>query len=137
MAVRLPNASRSAAVDAVGNKTDQAVAAGKIRFYTGSQPASANDAPTGTLLAESVLPDPAWGAAVNGVKTLNDPVSDTVDTAGVVGWARILDGDNVTILDCSVSASGGGGDLIVSNTNLAVGQPIDIQNNVTLTMPAG
>jgi hypothetical protein len=121
----------------VGNIADAGAAAGKIRFYSGAQPASANDAASGTLLAESALPDPAWGAAVNGVKTLNDPVSDTVDTAGTVGWARILDSNNVTVLDVSVTATGGGGDLIVSNAVLAVGQPIDIQNNVTLTMPAG
>ena len=137
MAVRLPNASRSAAVDGVVDRTDAGATAGHIRFYSGSQPASANDAASGTLLADCPLPDPAWGAAVNGVATLNDPTADTVDTAGTVGWARILDSDNNTVLDCSVSASGGGGDLIVSNTSLAVGQPIDIQNNVTLTMPAG
>ena len=51
MAIRLPNASRNAAVDAV-----LALAAGgSIEIRTGSQPASASDAATGTLLATFTL----------------------------------------------------------------------------------
>lgn len=137
MAVRLPTATRNALTTQIGTLTDAGAGAGKIRFYTGSQPASANDVASGTLVADAALPDPSWGAPSAGVSTLNDPASVNATAAGVIGWARVLDSNNNTVVDLSVSGPGGGGDLIVSNTNVAIGQAVDIQNNVTITMPAG
>lgn len=137
MAIRLPSASRDAAVDAVTFRADAGAAAGKLRIFTGAQPASANDAASGTLLAEVVLPDPAFVSGGVGVNTLNDPASVNATAAGVAGWFRILDSDNNTVLDGSVGASGSGADLILSNTNIAVGQSVDIAAGGTVTMPAG
>lgn len=137
MATRLPPASRDAAVDGVTGRADLGSGPGKLRIYTGTQPASAADAPVGTLLAEVVLQDPAFVSGGTGINTLSDPASVNATNAGVAGWARVLDSDNNTVLDWSVGGSGSGADLILSNTNLAVGQPVDIQAGGTLTMPAG
>lgn len=137
MAIRLPSASRDAACDAVTGRADLGAAAGKMRVYTGAQPASANDAASGTLLVDVPLPDPSFVSGGVGVNTLNDPGSVNATAAGVAGWARILDSDNNTVMDMSVGMTGSGADLIVTNTNLAVGQAFDILSGGTVTMPAG
>lgn len=137
MAIRLPTASRNAAADAVVDRADAGTAAGKLRIYTGAQPASANDAASGTLLAEVTLIDPAFGNAAAGVATLADPVAVTGTNTGTAGWFRVLDSDNNTVFDGSCTASGGGGDLILSNTSIASGQTVDILSGGTITMPAG
>jgi hypothetical protein len=137
MTIRLPSASRDAAVDAVTSRADLGAAAGKLRIYTGAQPASANDAASGTLLVEIPLPDPSFVSGGTGTNTLNDPASVNATAAGVAGWFRVLDSDNNTVLDGSAGATGSGMDLILANTNIAVGQPVDIQSGGTVVMPAG
>lgn len=137
MTIRLPSASRDAACDAVTSRADLGAAAGKMRVYTGAQPASANDAASGTLLVDAPLPDPSFVSGGTGTNTLNDPGSVNATAAGVAGWARILDSDNNTVMDMSVGMSGSGADLIVTNTNLAVGQAFDILSGGTVVMPAG
>lgn len=137
MTIRLPNASRDAAVDAVTNRADAGSGAGKLRIYSGSQPASANDAPSGTLLAEVTLQDPAFTSGGTGTNTLSDPGAVTGSNAGTAGWFRVIDSDANTVLDGSVTGTGGGGDLILSNTSIAVGQSVDILSGGTLVMPAG
>lgn len=135
MAIRLPNASRDAACDAVTGRADLGAAAGKLRIYTGAQPATANDAATGTLLAEVVLADPAFTSGGTGVNTLTDPGPVTGQNAGVAGWFRVIDSDGNSVLDGSCGTSGA--DLVLSNTNIAVGQTVDISAGGTVTMPAG
>lgn len=137
MTIRLPDASRDAACDAVTNRADLGAAAARLRIFTGAQPASANSAPSGTQLADIPLPDPAFVSGGTGANTLNDPGASNATNAGVAGWFRVVDSDGNTVLDGSVGVSGSGADLILSNTNLAVGQPVDIQAGGTVVMPAG
>lgn len=137
MAVRIPTASRNAAAAAVTDRVDAGSGPGKLRFFTGAQPASANDAATGTLIGEVTLPDPSFSAGAAGTRNLADPAPAAATSAGVVGWARMLDSDNNTAMDFSVSGPGGGGDIILQNTNLAVGQQIDVLSGGTVVMPAG
>lgn len=137
MAIRLSSASRDAACDAITNRADAGTAAGKLRIYTGSQPATGNDAATGTLLAEVILVDPAFTSGGTGTNTLSDPGGVAATSAGTAGWFRVLDSDLNQVIDGSVSGTGGGGDLQLSNTSLAVGQTVDIQAGGTVVMPAG
>lgn len=135
MAVRIPTGSRNAAVDAI---TARVGTSGLLRIYTGTQPATADTAASGTLLAEVTLPATAFGAASSGVATLNDPGAVTGVAAGTAGWFRIVNAaGTTTVLDGSVTATGGGGDLTLSNTSIAVGQTVDISAGGTVTMPAG
>lgn len=135
MATRIPTGSRNAAVDAI---TARVGTSGLLRIYTGSQPATADTAASGTLLAEVTLPATAFGAASNGTATLNDPGSVNGVAAGTAGWFRIVNAaGTTTVLDGSVTATGGGGDLTLSNTSIAVGQTVDISAGGTVTMPGG
>lgn len=135
MATRIPDAVRNAVVDAVVDRLDAGAAAGKVEIRTGAQPADADDAATGTLLATITLGDPAFGAAAAGVATANAIATDTGDAAGTAGWFRALDSDNNKVIDGDITATGGGGDMELNTTTISVGVDIDI-TSWTVTAPA-
>lgn len=138
MTIRIPTAARNAACDAVVDLVDAGAGAGTLQVRSAPQPASANDAATGTLLATFTLVDPAFGAAVAGVATLDTtPVLTTTGVAaGTAAWFRVLDSNGATVFDGSATASGGGGDLILTTTTISVGLEVRITLG-TITMPAG
>lgn len=135
MATRISTTARNAACDAIVDLTDGGPAAGTIKVYTGSQPATANDAETGTLLATFTLADPAFGNAATGVASLTSvPRTTTGLAAGTAGWFRLEDSTGANILDGSVGTSGA--DLILNTTTISVGVSVEITSG-TVTMPAG
>jgi len=116
---------------------DADVGPGSIQIRTGAQPASADNAATGTLLATVVLADPAFAAAVAGVATLDaTPVLSTTGVAaGTAGWFRMLDNSGDTVLDGAVTVTGGGGELELNTLTISVGVTVEITAG-TLTAPA-
>lgn len=139
MAIRLPTGSRNAALDAVVARLDAGSGPGTIEIRSGSQPASADDAATGTLLATIVLEDPAFGAAgasLAGQAVLHKPSAATATGDGTGGWFRALDSDGNPVFDGSVTATGGGGDLTLATTTISTGMSVDITGG-TVVMPAG
>lgn len=137
MTVRLPTAARNAAADAVVDLADAGVGAATIQVRTGAQPASANDAASGTLLVTFTLADPAFGSAATGVATgASLPRSATGAAAGTAGWYRVLDSTGATVHDGSVTATGGGGDMTMDTTTVSVGLTVNL-TGLTVTMPAG
>lgn len=138
MSLTLSDAVRSAAASAIVALADAGAAAGKLRIYSGTRPAGPGTAiTTQTLLAEFALADPAFTEA-NGVATLDatPALATTGLAAGTATWARILDSNNVARIDGKVTATGGGGDFIISTTTVSVGLPLTVSAG-TLTMPAG
>jgi len=136
MAISLSTAARNGGAKGVTDVVDAGTGPGRLRIYTGAKPASPNDAATGTLLADVTLADPAFVAGAAGVRTLTDPAAVNGVAAGNAGWFRVLDSDLNAVLDGTVTATGGGGDLTLANVNIAVGQPVDISAGGTITMPA-
>lgn len=137
MAIRLPTATRNAACDAIVDSADAGSGAGTIQIRSGTQPASANDVASGTLLATVTLADPAFGAASSGSASLaGTPRAATGVAAGTAGWFRLLDSTGATVLDGSVTATGGGGDLTLNTTTISTGLAIEITSG-SVTMPAG
>lgn len=113
---------------------------GIIEIRTGSQPASADAAPTGTLLGVVTIASGAFtpGSPTNGLTfaaATGGSVSKTGVwsfngiAAGVAGWFRLkanaLDNDTVSTtlprLDGSCAVSGG--DMNLSNISIAIGAP--------------
>lgn len=141
MATRIPTAVRNAAVDAVVDRVDAAATAGHVEIRTGAQPANANSAASGVLLADVTLADPAFGAggAVNPGQADADVVPD-VETVGVAdgdaGWFRVYDGDDNTVWDGSVTATGGGGDMELNTVTISTGVAFQIVS-WAITMGAG
>lgn len=124
-----------------------------IDIYSGSQPATADAAETGTKLATITLGGGAFtaDAAANGINfdvAASGVLSkDTAETwsglglaAGTAGWFRLYDNGYATgastteiRLDGSVATSGG--QLGLSNTAITVGGTTTV-DTATLTMPA-
>lgn len=102
-----------------------------IRIYTGSQPASADDAATGTLLL--TLTAVYLNAPANGVLTLDEsmgPYQAAATASGTAGWGRLEVGSYR--IDGSVATSGAQFNL--SSTSLGSGDPVTLQSCV-ITMP--
>ncbi len=142
MAVRINTAARNALANAIATLVDGGSSAGRLRVYTGSQPAGPGTAPSGTLLLEVTLNDPSFGSASSGTITAaqSPALSGTGAAAGTAGWFRVLDsteaaGSRLWVRDGSVSAPGGGGDLQLSTTTISNGLAVSI-TSLTVTMPA-
>ncbi len=137
MATRIPTTARNVVANTVAALPDADVGPGSIQIRTGAQPASADNAATGTLLATLTFADPAFGAAVGGVATLDaTPVLSTTGVAaGTAGWFRILDNSGDTVLDGAVTLTGGGGEMELNTLTISVGVTVEITGG-TLTAPA-
>lgn len=132
MATRLANATASAMASAAVALMD----GGTIDVRTGAQPASANDAATGTLLATFTLTNPAASGVLNGVVTYDaDPDLETTGlAAGTAGWFRAKTAGGATVHDGAVTATGGGGQLELNSTAVSVGVAVRITAG-TFTQP--
>lgn len=135
MATRISTASRNAAADAIVDLLDAGAAAGTVELRSGAQPASANDADAGTLLATFTLDDPAFGAAATGVATAAAIAAVTGVAAGDAGHFRAKDSNGNVILDGSVTATGGGGDMELNTITISIGVDVEV-TAWTVTMPA-
>lgn len=127
-AVTLENAVRSLACDAIGNSLDAGSAAGYVEIRTSG----------GTTLLVSIdLNDPAFGAAVNGVKTLDvsPALSGTAVATGTAAVCRFYDSDDTLRFSGSVTLTSGGGLIEIETTAIEENDVITITGG-TLTVPA-
>jgi len=133
MTERLDNEMRSAAADGM---TDLfSASAGTLKIYTGTQPTSANDAPSGSLLVTITLPTPAFGGASNGVASKSGTWSDNAGADGEGGWFRLADNGDTARIDGSVTDTGSGGDLQLDDATIVNGGTVTI-STFTITVPA-
>jgi len=116
---------------------------GKLCFYSGSRPATANLAPSGTKLWEEDLPADAFAAADSGAIAKAGTWSAAGVAAGDAGYGRFkASGDDDSLdgafarMDCTLTATGGGGEIVLDNVTIAIGQ-IATVNTFTVTLPAG
>lgn len=120
MAITLPNASRSAACNAVVDLIDAGSAEGKLKLK------ASND----TVLCVVTLNKPAFGAAANGVAALDtDPaLSGTGESAAGAGTDAtkfdFTDSDDNVVFSGVVGE--GSGELQMVNSNIADGQTVNI-----------
>jgi hypothetical protein len=140
MGLRLAVPARNASVQGVGDLFDaHATLPGKVRIYTGAQPATpASSIGSSTLLGEFALADPAWGSASNGSRLIDaTPELETTGVAdGTAGWFRGLDGGDNVVCDGTVTATGGGGNLEINTVIVSVGLSLRITGG-TITQPMG
>lgn len=125
MAVQWSTALRNAVLDAWEAAMGAAV---KVQLRTGAAPANCAAADTGTLVAEFTLASDWASAASNGSKALSGlPVSVNAAAAGVLGHYRFKDSTGATCHEQgTITATGGGGDMTVDNTNVALNQQVQI-----------
>lgn len=125
MALQLSTAVRNASLDAI-ETTIGASAILKIR--TGAPPANCGAADTGTVLATLNLPADWMANASGGSKAKSGTWQDlSADASGTAGHFRIYASDGVTChMQGTCTATGGGGDMELDNTNIAAGQQITV-----------
>jgi hypothetical protein len=130
MTIQLSVAARNAGLDSFETA---AGATAKLQIRTGAQPANCAAAASGTLLAELTLPSDWMAAASGGTKALAGSWTGSGVAAGIAAHFRIVDNAGTTChMQGSVSATGGGGDMTLDNTSIAVAQAVQI-TGFTLT----
>lgn len=123
MALGYASALRNAKLDAI---TTFAGNAALLRIYNGTQPATGGTATT--LLAELTCGTPFAAGASGGVLTLGSITQDSsANATGTATWFRIVKSDGTThVMDGTVTATGGGGDMTLSTTSVVSGQPVQV-----------
>lgn len=103
---------------------DTAFNSGTLEIRTGSAPGAGNAA-TGTVLATITLPADAFAAASGGTKAKSGTWQDaSADATGTAGHWRMTGGSN--IVEGTVTATGGGGDMELDSTSITSGQTVTI-----------
>lgn len=131
MSVQLSVSVRNARLDQIESTIGTAAI---LKIVTGSPPADCATSDPGTVLATLTLPSDWLAAASSGSKAKNGTWQDTdADASGTAGHFRVYDSSGVTChLQGTVTATGGGGDMTLDNTSIAIHQSITI-NSFTLT----
>ena len=125
MAVTHPTAVRTAIADFVVDQLDVNSPPGKLIMQT------AGSATVATL----TFANPAFGAAASGTATANAIVADTNAVGGTVAKAELRQGGATPIILCSVTATGGGGDIQLNSVVISAGQQVSI-TSLTYSAPA-
>ena len=127
MALEHSLAVRSSAANAVVDSIDGGSGAGTFILLT------AADAEVATL----TFSDPAFGAASNGIATAASITSDTSATgnASAITKFEIRDSDATLIFEGTVTGTGGGGDIEMTNTTVANGETVNCTSFSYTAMP--
>ena len=128
MAVTLTTAARNAACDAIVDLLDAGAGAATIKLTL------ANGS---TEVATLTMNDPAFGAAVAGVATMDaSPTVEDTSATGNAGAATIAifqDSDNTEVFRCAVGTSGS--DINLTNNVIAATEGVQL-TSFTVTVPA-
>lgn len=133
MTVQLATSTRNAMLDAI--ETDAGTSA-ILKIRTGAQPANCAAADSGSVLATVNLQSDWMAAASGGTKAMSGTWQDaSADGSGTAAHYRLYKSDGTTcIMQGTVTATGGGGDMTVDNTSFAATQPFNV-TGFTLTAP--
>lgn len=140
---QITNAVAIAMCDAAVDAIDGGTGAGIIQIYSGTQPTQADDGVGGgTLLAELVMNDPAFGNATDNapgaIATANVIADDTnANATGTATWYRVSstnDGATPlnTIMDGSVGTATS--NLILNTVNIESGATVKV-TSFTVSVP--
>lgn len=99
-----------------------------LRMYSGAPPANTAAAATGTLLVEMTLPSDWLTAPSAGAVSKSGTWQDLAANAGgTLGYYRILNSAGTLCHEQgTITATGGGGDMEVDNTSVAVNQQVTV-----------
>lgn len=99
---------------------------GTIKVYSGSAPASADAAATGTLLATFATSTTTWNAASGGASALASTLSVNASASGTAGYARFANSAGTYVIQLSVGTSGA--DITMDSLSLTSGANTSITN---------
>jgi len=146
MIIRESTGLRNTRIKAGGLSLADALADGTIKLYTGTIPASADDAVAGTLLCEITLASGAFvsGAATNGInldvatagsvaKSTSEVWSGVNVAGGVAGWGAffantVATGASTTAVRAYFDIATAGAFLNMTSTTLVISEPTIISS---------
>ncbi len=109
------------------DRYDTLFPASSILEIRSGAPPGAEAAASGTLLASITLPATPWAAAAAGSKAKSGTWSDSsADAAGTAGHYRLKNAADTHREDGTITATGGGGDMTLDNTSIAVAQVVTV-----------
>ena len=115
-----------AARNSAGTALTDLLNTGSIEIRTGTSP-GVDSAATGTLLGTLPLSASAFGTWAAGSATANAITQDaSADATGTAGYFRALNSGSGAVIDGTVSATGGGGDLELNSVSIVAAATIDI-----------
>jgi hypothetical protein len=120
--IKLSNEAASAKAEAVKDLLD----GGILRIYTAAVPTHADDAETGTLLAEFDLPSPAFGTPANGVMTANTIADETALADGTAAYWRAYGAGSPAPVQLQGTAGTSGTSMILNSTAFTIGGVVSI-----------
>jgi len=125
MAVTHPTAVRDGIANFVVDQLDEGTPPGTLVFQTSA------DVEVATLTFGAT----AFGSSSSGTATANAITADTSATGGTIAKARLKNAAGTDKIICSVTASGGGGDIQLNSVVVSAGQQVSI-TSLTYTAPA-
>ena len=125
MALQYSGAVRNAQLDALETTIGTSAV---LKIRTGAPPASVAAADSGTVLATLSLPSDWMAAASSGSKAKSGTWEEaSADAAGTAAHWRLYASDGTTAhAQGTVTATGGGGDMLVDNVVFAAGQTFTV-----------
>jgi len=125
MAVTHSTAVRNGIADFVMDQLDEGAPPGKLIFRT------AGDVEVATL----PFSNPAFGAAAAGVATAGAITDDNSAAGGTIAKATLENAAGTIKINCSVTATGGGGDITLNSVVVSAGQLVEM-TSLTYQAPA-
>lgn len=123
----------AAAAQSMGAALATAIgSAATIKIYSGSKPATPETAASGTLLVTVAISGSF--TSTGGVLTASDPAAASPAASGTAGYFRLATSGGTAIIDGTVTATGGGGDLQLGSTTISTGVNVDL-GVPTITVP--
>jgi hypothetical protein len=96
-----------------------------LEIRTGA-PAGAENAAGGSLLASITLPATPWAAAASGSKAKQGTWQVAASGTGIAGHYRLKNAGDTRREEGTATATGGGGDMTLDNTNIAAAQVVTV-----------
>jgi hypothetical protein len=125
MSVTHPTAVRNSIADFVVDQLDEGTPPGYISFQTSGD----------VEVARLPFGSTAFGAASSGVATANAITSDTDADGGTIAKAKMFNAAGTQKFACSVTATGGGGDIELSSVVVSLHQTVSL-TSLTYAAPA-
>jgi len=126
MALGLNTTVRNNRLNQIKTAIDAGGAAGFLRIYDGTRPATGGTATN--LLAQLTLSYPSAPAASAGALTFSAITSANASATGTATWGRIVDSTGAFVADCSIGTSAA--DYILNTTSITSGVQVSCTSAV-------
>lgn len=124
MTINSSTALKTAKLTATLGQIDAKSGNAKMQFYTGAKPASVGAVSYQVKLFEFTMSKPA-GTVSAGQLLLSFTGRASVIADGRIGWARIVDGDGVALMDLDAGLAGSGADVIMATLDVNTGSSVE------------